>query len=365
MKSIKYVISLLLAIIFITACNEGIDPVNPLDPGPDTSAPIVTITSPPNGLEIKVKDDLATLDIKGEIRDDIELESVAVLLDGREITSFTNFTDYRRFILNYTYTQIANGAHTLTVTGKDKTGKSTSQSVNFVKVEAYKPIYDGEIFYMPFDVNFSDLISETEATKVGNPGLVQGKKGMAYSAKTSGTGGDYISFPAADFMKQEFSAVFWYKFTTVAPDNRAGILTLAPAPVAPATSGSRQFGFRFLREGGATNQKFNFNVGTGSGEGWADGGANATVDPTATDWIFMAITISTTELAVFIDGKEVVRNTSFGGISWTGCSTLSIMSGVPNFVEWNHFTDLSLMDELRIFNKALTQQEIQKIMNDN
>ena len=40
------------------------------------------------------------------------------------------------------------------------------------------------------------------------------------------------------------------------------------------------------------------------------------------------------------------------------------MSGAPTFAYWNHLSDLSLMDELRIFNTALTQAEVQAIYND-
>ena len=367
MKSLKYVISVMLAASILTACEVGdnIDPVKPFDPGPDVTAPNVTITSPPNGLEIKVKDDLATINIRGEIRDDIELESVSLVLNGVTLETFSSadFTDYRRFVLNYTYTQVTNGAHTLVVTARDKSGKTTSQTINFVKVEAYRPIYPGEIFYMPFESTYTDLVSEIDATVVGSPGFsVDGKIGRAYAGATDA----HITFPASGLTNPAFSATFWYKFTSVAPANRAGILSITPAPTGSASSGSRNFGFRFIREGGATNQKFNLNVGTGTAESWADGGANATVDPTTlTDWIFLAITISQTELAVFINGQQVVRNSSFAGVNWTGCTTLSIMSGRPNFVEWSHFSSLSLMDELRIFNKALTQEEIQTIMNDN
>jgi hypothetical protein len=51
-------------------------------------------------------------------------------------------------------------------------------------------------------------------------------------------------------------------------------------------------------------------------------------------------------------------------MDWTGCDMLSIMSGAPRFIEWNHLSDLSLMDELRIFNKGLTAAEVLAIYND-
>jgi hypothetical protein len=38
------------------------------------------------------------------------------------------------------------------------------------------------------------------------------------------------------------------------------------------------------------------------------------------------------------------------------------MSGAPRFMEWGHLSDQSFMDELRLFNKALTQSQVQAVM---
>ena len=42
---------------------------------------------------------------------------------------------------------------------------------------------------------------------------------------------------------------------------------------------------------------------------------------------------------------------------------MSIGSGAPRFNEWNHLSDHSLIDELRIYNKALSAAEIKQLMN--
>ncbi|MEX0313966.1 MAG: LamG-like jellyroll fold domain-containing protein, partial [Allomuricauda sp.] len=68
------------------------------------------------------------------------------------------------------------------------------------------------------------------------------------------------------------------------------------------------------------------------------------------------------ECLVYIDG-EVVAQGDFTGVDWTGCDILSIGSGAPRFNQWNHLSDLSYLDELRLFNKALTQSEVQSVMN--
>jgi len=147
--------------------------------------------------------------------------------------------------------------------------------------------------------------------------------------------------------------------------HRAGILVIGPPDTGKADNlqNKRTNGFRLFREGSATNQTFKLNVGNGTADSWFDGGATASVNPaTATDWMHIAFTISPTECVVYINGN-VVKQGAFTGVNWTGCDILSIASGAPRFTEWNHLSDLSSMDELRLFNKALSQVEIKAIMD--
>jgi hypothetical protein len=147
------------------------------------------------------------------------------------------------------------------------------------------------------------------------------------------------------------------------PD-RAGILTMGPEDLTnagyPGVQNKRTSGFRFFREGSATSQQFKVNVGLGgTNESWNDGGK---VNPSGGEWVHLAFTVSGAESIIYING-EVTLKSKLTEIDWTGCDLLTIMSGAPRFTEWQHFSDLSLMDELRIFDKALTQDEIKTIMN--
>ncbi len=51
-------------------------------------------------------------------------------------------------------------------------------------------------------------------------------------------------------------------------------------------------------------------------------------------------------------------------ISWANCTNISIGSGAPGFIGWNHLSDLSYLDELYLFDKVLTTEEIQAIMTE-
>src|SRR3989337_236163 len=134
------------AVLLSGACNEGIDPISRVDPGPDQTAPVVTITYPLQGTRVQVTQDVAPINIQFEASDVIEVESIVVSLDGTQIATFNDFKDYRRAIQTYTHETLANGTHTLTVMATDVSGKSTSTSVEFEKVPPYQPVFEGEDF---------------------------------------------------------------------------------------------------------------------------------------------------------------------------------------------------------------------------
>jgi hypothetical protein len=359
MKTIKYIITFLAGIVLIVACNEGIDPISYVAPGTDATAPVIKVNYPLEGTKIQVPEPVTSIDIKFEATDDIELKSISVVMDGTEITKFSSFRDYRRLLGEYLYDNVTNGTHVLSVTATDLAGKTTTVQVNFEKKPPYVPLYDGEIFYMPFDGDYMEKVSFITAIKVGNPGFAgEALKGLnAYAGATD----SYLTFPAEGLKNSEFSATFWCKLNAI-PD-RAGIIVMSPAGEA-SFDASRTKGFRFFREAAGTAARFKLNVGSGSAESWFDGGTAADVDPATGKWVHMAFTISGTECAVYINGV-VVSQGSFTGVDWTGCESLSIGSGAPNFKDWGHLSDNSFYDELRIFNKALTPLEIQKIIEND
>jgi len=360
MKTFKYLLFSIMA-IFVMACESGIDPITPFDPGPDETAPVIQIQYPLEGTLIRVREDVTSINIRADVTDDIELASVTISLDGTDIMTFSDFKDYRHSIISHNHATLTNGEHTLSVTAKDLSGKSTTQSVNFEKVPPYVPEFDGEIFYLPFDGDYLDLVSINDATKVGNPSFADGKIQKAYL----GAADAYLTFPTKDESKgldllgTEFSAAFWYKLNS-SPD-RAGILVIGPEDTAnPTAMNNRNHGFRFFREGSSTKQTFKLNAGNGTSDVWFDGGDNASLANTG-EWVHIAFTISNSKCVVYFNG-EVVKEDPFTGISWSGCDILSIGSGAPRFTGWSHFSDRSLIDELRLFNKALTQAEIKTII---
>ncbi len=349
MKYIVKSIMMLLALL-VVSCNEGIDPITAVDAGVDETAPQINITYPTEGVELMPFEEETSIDIAFEVTDDIEVVNVTVSLDGSQIATFNAFKDYRIVLEEVTYDGLGNGEHTVAVSATDAEGKTTTQEVNFAKLAPYSAQFDGEVLYMPFNADYMDFISFQEAGEVGNPGFA----GDAFLGADAfqGAADSYLTFPMENLKSDEFSAAFWYKVNPT-PD-RAGILVVGD------NADDRNQGFRLFREGDANEQRIKVNVGTGGAESWNDGGV---IDVTAGEWVHVAVSISQTQSTIYFNGVEMLAADLSAPIDWTGCEELHIGAGGPTFDYWGHGYDASQMDELRIFDKALTQSDVQIMMN--
>lgn len=192
-----------------------------------------------------------------------------------------------------------------------------------------------------------------DATVVGTPAFAAGKFGQAYAGATD----SYLRLPI-DSMG-EFTATFWYKINAT-PD-RAGILTMGSDSLE-----NRNHGFRLFREGSATVQRIKANVGYGTGESGNDG-HDVTV---TTDWVHVAFVIANGEQRIYINGVlgSINNATSLVApmakkMSWKVVKYIDIASGGSTFSYWNHKSDLSLIDDLKIFDVALSEKQVNNVMN--
>lgn len=352
MKTIEKLIAVILLMFFAIACNDGIDPITQVDPGPDASAPEVTLNYPVEGTKIKVNDPVVSIMIDFEVTDDIEVANISVKMDGSEIAAMSDFADYRRVLAEVAFDNLTTGVHELNITATDLDGKTTTVTANFEKEPPYIPLFPdlGEVFYMAFDGDYTELVSVTKATEIGNPGFAG--EGVASPNAYEGAGDSQLKFPVETLnLGNEITGMFWYKVNS-SPD-RAGILVIGD------DADDRKQGFRLFREGSGTEQRIKMNVGIGTGESWNDGGV---IDVTAGDWVNVAFTISETKSVIYFNGIEQNSANYMSPIDWTGVSMLDIASGGDTFSYWNHKSDFSAIDELRFFDKALTQQEIQGVL---
>ncbi|MDX1752651.1 MAG: LamG-like jellyroll fold domain-containing protein [Salinimicrobium sediminis] len=351
MKSFKLNYISILAFLFILAgCErEGIDPITKIEPGQDEGAPEINIKYPQEGTVINEPKELSNITIDLEVEDDIELQEIVVLVNGEQVATFSDFTDYRIALKKVTFEGLPIGEHTVTVRATDMEGKQSEKTVKFSKEPPYLPMFENEIFYMPFNKDFMELIGLETPSQTGNPGFSDDAQEGTGSYK--GAADSYLTIPLPE-LGDEFSIAFWYKLDPSV--GRAGILT--------ATDDSdRNQGFRLFREAaGADAQVIKFNAGTGDSDIWNDGGNISSVEP---EWTHITLTVSPSGTAIYFNGvlerATVLNNVT---IDWTGVENLVIGSGL-NFSGWGHNSDPSLIDELRIFDAALTAEEVSMMVN--
>ncbi len=350
MKIIKFLFVYSIIAVLAISCEKGLDPINSVDPGTDMEDPTVVINYPIEGKPFIAPTEVATLTIKFLATDDFELKSVVLDLDGTVIGTISTFKDYRRADMSYNYDNLTDGDHVLTVTVKDLLDNTVSATVNFSKITAgvYNPL-DGEVFYLPFDGHYLNMITGEPVTVVGSPGFAEGKVNDAYAGATD----SYITHPSDGIIGESFSVSFWYQIN--ADPNRAGIFMIS-APTDIQTQ-DRTKGLRFAREADGLAQKFWFNIGNGSTDFWFVPASFPVTD----EWMHIALTVSPTHAIVYLNGEIAAEGDYEGPIDWTDCATISIMSGEPNVIYWDHYSDLSLMDELHLFNKELTEAEVQSL----
>lgn len=349
-----YLLGMFFAMFFLSACEDGnIDPITYVDPGNDSEDPIVEILSPLEGARINVLEDITSVNIQFRVTDDIEVDNIKVMVDNNQIAEMEDFKDYRIVNGEVRFDNVTNGAHTVTVMATDMVGNSVSQTSSFFKEPPYEPIYANEVFYLPFNGSYTELLSLTDATVSGEPGF----NSNAYlgSAAYSGADNAYLTFDleGTNFRNQSFTVAFWYKLDGT--PNRAGIITATDDE-------DLNQGFRFFREGGE-DQRFKLNVGTGSGSVWNDGDI---INIGNDNWVHIAFTFAQTGTAIYFNG-ELARTTQFSdsstAVDWTNVNNITIGSGL-NFNGWGHNSDRSSIDELRLFDTALTQQQIHDIYQD-
>lgn len=353
MKNINYLGVLICLFLFAGCEYEGIDPITKVDPGSDAGGPAVTILYPVEGTAIKVPEPVASINIQFEVLDDIEVDNVEVLLNGSQIANYEDFLDYRVVKMEIPFNNVTNGEHTLTIIATDIAGNTTTKTVTFTKEPPYSPKFAGEFFYMPYDGDYTELVNIYSAEVTGSP--VFSENAFLGTGAYEGTADSYITVPLdEENLGSEFSAAFWYKVS--GDPDRAGIL------VAGDDAADRNQGFRLFREGSGDEQRIKLNVGTGTGESWNDGGV---LDVNAGDWVHVAFTVTPEKTVIYLNGVPVNTGTMTGPIDWTGVEEITIGAGGETFSYWGHNSDTSEIDELRLFNTALTEGDIQNFINSS
>lgn len=214
---------------------------------------------------------------------------------------------------------------------------------------------NGQMFYMDFDDNFEEPQSLSEATVIGSPGFAKGIKGNAYA----GAKDSYLTFSTSALAAQlspTMTFSFWYKVNNE-PD-RAGILVIGPKDKdQPADKqNNRSTGLRIFRENAGGKQSLKANIGNGEKGITVSTSKENHLETDEPTWKFITLVLMNGKATLYIDAVEI--DSQEVTVSWKDCDIMSIGSGAPRFTGWNHWSDHSLIDELRIYTEALTAAEV-------
>ena len=198
------------------------------------------------------------------------------------------------------------------------------------------------VAWYPADGNFNDIQGPTfeNGTPTGNTTFAAGKVGQAFSFDGNG---DYVSVPGIFGGGPEITVDAWVKTEAVSNES--------PLPIQAIVSSTTENEFMHFQ----LSDNSNFNVVV-----YCDnGGVSFPIPPESPIgvWRHIAITVKSGDSHIYVNGVQTSSSTStFSTIRPT--SNLRIGSGYSG-VRFFH----GEIDEVEIYNRALTQTEIQSIYN--
>ena len=301
----------------------------------DTTAPTVSLTSPAAGATVS-----ASITVTANASDNVAVAGVQFLLDGAALGAEDTAAPYS---VLWDTRGATNGAHTLSARARDGAGNQTTTPGVAVTVSNIAPT--GLVAAYAF--NEGTGTTTADATGTGHTGTIAG---AAWS--TAGRNGNALSFDGVN------------DWVSVADANDLDLTTgmTIEAWVRPtALSGWNTV---VLKE--ATANMLAYGLYANDSSPWPAvtvriGTAEPSVPGTApvalNTWTHLAATYDGATLRLFVNGVQV------GSRAHTGNITASTrVLGIGGNSVWGEYFN-GLIDDVRIYNRALSAAEIQSDMN--
>lgn len=244
----------------------------------------------------------------------------------------------------------------LTVNGVTDVSKAANACVNqIVRVQ----MKDGIVLYHPFDVEgkdgkIADAVSGKNADIIGTVTGCEGKNGKALHF---GTADEYIDFGRQEaVLGDQFTAGMWVKLDKITPEASQTLLT-------HGYSGNVAGGIWWLYSNHGT---LNFQLHKGNHK-ITLGTESAVLR--AGQWQYVALTRSGRELKLYVDAKLAASGTipSDTDADTTGIG-YTLKAGAEHRNGQNQYNSMmglnGSMDEVIVYNRALTREEISSVMTD-
>ncbi len=298
-------------------------------------APTVSVTSPTAGSTVS-----GSVSLKATANDDVGVSGVQFLVDGAAFGAEDTVAPYE---ISWPSTEAANGTHKISARARDTAGKTTTSSEVSVTVSNSAPPANGLVLAYGFEETSGTVANDSSSTK--NNGTINGAAGTA-----SGKFGRALSFDgindrvdvpdaASLDLTSGMTLEAWVRPTTNAGWRTAILKEMGPKtwPTLSTPPTARNPGGEILT--GA----YNTAAGTGALA------LNA--------WSHLASTYDGKNLRFYLNGSQVSTKALTGSMPTTA-NPLRIGG---NAVWGEYFS--GLIDEVRIYNRALSATEIGADMN--
>ena len=300
----------------------------------DTTQPTVSVTAPASGATIT-----GNVDVTATAADNDALAGVQFLLDGAALGTEDTSAPYT---VNWNSRLTPNGAHTLSARARDASGNTrVSANVPVTVDNTSAPPPPGLVAGYGFDEGSGGSVADASGNNnngtVGGAGWVPiGKSGGALNF--DGTN-DWVTVPDANSLDLTtgMTVSAW-----VRPDNLG---TAWRSVMFKERPGAVVYGLYANTSGQVPNVEATFGNTTEDVRG--------TTKVPDNQWTYLAGTYDGTTLRMYVNGN-LVGSEALGGAMTTSTSPLRIGGNE----RWGEFFD-GLIDEVRVYNRALSATEIQ------
>ena len=301
----------------------------------DATAPVVAITAPTGGTVS------GTISVTANATDAIGVSGVQFRLDGAVLGAEDASNPYS---VSWNTATATNATHTLTAVARDAAGNSTTSATVTVTVSNVAPPVTGLVTALGFDE--ASGTTATDSSGANNPGAISG-------ATRSATGkfGGALSFDGVN------------DIVTVADANSLDLTTgmTLEAWVRPSVLGGWRTVLLKERPGGLVYALYSNEDGNRpsvhSFIATSEWDTRGTAQVAANAWTHIAATYDGLNLRLYVNGTQASSRALSGAMS---ASTGALrIGGNQIWPEW--FS--GLIDEVRVYNRALTAAEVTTDMN--
>ena len=307
----------------------------------DTTAPTVALTAPANGATVS-----GVVTVSAVASDDVAVAGVQFLLDGANLGSEVTVAPYS---ISWGTATVTNGTHTLTARARDYAGDQTVSAA--VTVTVHNAIA-GLVAAYSFDEGSGTTVADSSGN--GNTGTL-----VNATWSTAGRFGGALSFDGNSSLVNIPDAPSLHQSTG---------MTLE-AWVYPTSLSSPNFGWAaaISKENRAsTSNDISYALYAANGDGTppaghilvggSDRGAQGNAVLPLNTWTFLAATYDGSTLQVYVNAV-LVGSLNVGGAITSTTDPLRLGG------DWSGEMFTGLLDNVRIYNIALSQSALQTDMN--